>query len=135
MDGSQLSGFSRLLSPSGKTMLLLNLYCYVQPLANTRLLIWYEVAKWDAPRHPRIVFTLIDLRMLEVLDDPPATAKNMKASKERVYFRGGDAVFCEFSTTRVITSIACTARSLPSTSVPARSRLSRSTGSMKAAQG
>jgi hypothetical protein len=99
MDGSQLSGCSRLLSPSGKTMLLLNLYCYVQPLANARLLIWYEVAKWDAPRHPRIVFTLIDLRMLEVLDDPPATAENMKASKERVYFSGGDAVFCEFSTT------------------------------------
>jgi hypothetical protein len=78
---------------------LLSLYCYVQPLANARLLIWYEVAKWDAPRHPRIVFTLIDLRMLEVLDDPPATAEKMKASKERVYFSGGDAVFCESSAT------------------------------------
>jgi hypothetical protein len=98
-DAAQLSHLSRLLSPNGETMMLLDLYCYVQPLANARLLIWHEVAKRDAPRHPRIVFALIDLRTLEVLDDPPATAKSVKASRERVYFRGGNAVSCEFATT------------------------------------
>jgi hypothetical protein len=98
-DHSQLSGMSRLLSPKGDTMLLLNLYCYVQPLANARLLIWYELPQRDALRGPRIAFALIELRALEILENPSAIARDMKARKERVRFSGGAAVVCEFPTT------------------------------------
>jgi hypothetical protein len=96
-DGPDFAGLSRLLSPSRETMLFVDFYCYVQPLPDARLLIWYEPGR-QKPSNPLVVFALIDLRALEALDDPAAIARDVKAKKEHVHFKGEGAVFWEFST-------------------------------------
>src|SRR5689334_17000925 len=89
-DGPTLSGLSRLIAPSGQTLLFVDLYCYVQPLKNDSLLIWYEVDR-EQPS-PRIVFTLLTVATLQALKDTVFEAEDMKSKKEKIRFRGGDPI-------------------------------------------
>ena len=68
--------------PSGETILLVDFYCYLQPLSNDLLLIWHEAAK-------RIVFTILDLPALQILEDGQEIAAEMKRRKETLRFKGG----------------------------------------------
>jgi len=88
-----------LQSPRGKTVLIVDYYCYVQPLPDGRLLVWFEIGKQDPLRNPGVHFTLIDLRALEVLNDPAVIAGEMKEKKQQVRFNGGTPIHCEFATT------------------------------------
>jgi hypothetical protein len=98
-DGPTLGGMSRLQSPLGTTVLLVDFYCYVQPLPDARLLVWFEIGRQDPLRNPGVHFTLIDLRALEALNDSAVIAGEMKEMKQQVRFSGGAAIHCEFTTT------------------------------------
>ena len=90
-DDATLSGLSQLALPSGETILLVDFYCYLQPLSNDLLLIWHEAAK-------RIVFTILDLPALQILEDGQEIAAEMKRRKETLRFKGGNPALYEFVT-------------------------------------
>jgi hypothetical protein len=97
-DDATLGGMSRLQSPLGQTVLLVDFQCYVQPLPDARLLVWYEIGSQEAPWNPSINFALISLRALEALD-ASAVARDMREKKQRVWFIGGEPALYELATT------------------------------------
>lgn len=100
-DGANLSGLTRLLSPTGQTVLFLDFNCYVQRLSKGRILIWYEIGRSekDGYEPPRIVFTILSLPSLEAFEDHLDAATEFRATKKRIGYRGGHASVYEFSTT------------------------------------
>ena len=99
-DDSVLAGLSRLVSPIGDTVLFVDTYCYVQPLSDGRLVIWYEIGK-QQQNHintPSIEFVLLHLNELKPLNDIGSTAKEVKKKKQMVSYLGGSPVEYSLST-------------------------------------
>lgn len=100
-EGQELSGVSRLISPAGQTVLILDFYCYVQPLTEDRLLVWHEAGRSEPEPsdNPRIVFTILSLPKLVPISDPDSVALEMRKQKLRIRFDRGEPAMFECPTT------------------------------------
>jgi hypothetical protein len=100
-DDPNLSGLSRLLSPHRETVLFVDFHCYIQPLPDSRLLVWYEIGRqeYDKDEIPKIEFTIIDLVALKPFRDDLEIAREIRSKKERFRFEGGTPRIYDFSTT------------------------------------
>jgi len=81
-DSPTFSGLSRLQSPQGETVLFVDFNCYVQPLPDGRLLVWYEIGR-------QIAFTILDLVALVPFKDHLKIAAEMRNLKKRIWFQEG----------------------------------------------
>lgn len=95
-----LAGVSCLLTPESKPVLLLDFGCYVLPLANERVLVWYESGRESEPAvaPARITMIMLQLDDLQPYPDSDTAAEEMRASRRRAAFRGGTSIVFEVST-------------------------------------
>jgi hypothetical protein len=65
---SPLTGLAGLTSPQGQTVLFVDFQCYLQPMSDGRLIIWYEIGrdKNEQGKNPGIIFTIVELNALGV---------------------------------------------------------------------
>jgi hypothetical protein len=95
-----LAGVSCLLSPDSKPVLLLDFACYIVPLANDRVLVWYESGRASEPAvaPPRITLIMLQLDDLQPYAESDTAADEMRASRSHAAFRGGTSVVFEVPT-------------------------------------
>ena len=98
---AELEGMSCLRAPDGRAALLLGMGCYVLPLADDRILVWYEHRRSAAATgvdRPVIVFTVLHLNDLQPLADLKTAALDMKSADRTMAFEGGNPVVLEVPT-------------------------------------
>ena len=93
-DGDDLPGLSALRGPSGDMLLILGSGCYVRPLTDLRLLLWYAWYEGRGSTDPRVCFEIVDLANVDPIDDPYAAAPAIYREEKRSHYRG--ASVCEF---------------------------------------
>ena len=82
-NSSTLSGISRLLNSFGKTVLILDFYCYIRQLKENIILIWHEY-KMDekvSKENGKIDFVIVDLSLLEEFENYKIAAEELKKDK------------------------------------------------------
>lgn len=102
-DGPTLAGISRLYTPKGETLVLLDFKCYVTSLPNGKLLLWCDRSRTstgEVADNPLIHLDVIDLACLEPIADPSTTAARMREAKQHRYIAGRPFAEFEFATTR-----------------------------------
>ena len=97
-DDERTSGISRLISPSGETVLFLEFNCYVLPLNSEHILIWYETGREaeECTIQPKIIFLTLDISKLEAFKNHQLMAQQLRDEKRKVLFQGGSPVEFEF---------------------------------------
>jgi hypothetical protein len=95
------SGPYRLLRPDGCTVLFLSMYCYVHPLPNDRILVWYEAGRFDDVSRvsPCLVFTILELATMIPFEVQQEIVSDVAVNRERLQFRGGLVSSFDLSTT------------------------------------
>jgi hypothetical protein len=96
-----LAGVSRLTGSHGKDVLLLDFYCYVRPLHNGRILLWYENTRnlENMLINSFVHFDIIDICSAEPISDSRAEAERMRKEKSyRVFHTKPLVQFTYFTT-------------------------------------
>ncbi len=85
-----LAGISRLQTSKNNSVLLLDYYCYVRPLAGGRLLVWCEHNREtdDRGTNPFVHFDIIEIHSLKPILDHRGEAERMRKEKRRRFFVG-----------------------------------------------
>jgi hypothetical protein len=85
-----LAGISRLYTRRGKSFVLLDFNCYVQPFVGSKLLIWCarDRGNYDDGLSPVVQFDIIDLSRLKPIVNPPAEAERMRQAKQHYFVVG-----------------------------------------------
>jgi hypothetical protein len=102
-DGPTLAGISRLHTPEGNTLVLVDFNCYITCLANGRLLLWCDRSRTSTGEpvdRPLIHFDLIDVAFLEPIAEPDAKAARMREAEQHRFLASRPLAEYEFSTAR-----------------------------------
>lgn len=101
IEDPKLADICHLFSPRDEAVLTVDFLCYVQQLADDRLLIWHEEGRQQPPAinlNPRIVFDLLTLTALVPVSKPESVAADLREKKDRIRFEGGCAARYEIVT-------------------------------------
>lgn len=100
---SSISGISCLQTPSHKDIILLDHYCYVQPLNEDRILLWFEdTNRYDSGNidscYSYIQFEIFNIVSMASIDQPKTQASYIRKEKKHRFYVGEPASSFRFST-------------------------------------